>query len=291
MSTDAEEIEKAVEERRVWLGKQLDVAAMTFDVSLIGQPVNTFDMRSAGAVAHDESDADVWLRVVVEDPDYEPACRWDGNLAANSILGVAKPTVLRCRDWRNSGEYLRDRRLRGEVMTLAPGTTVAPDGVLRDDPLLPETWWDELRQSLAALAEHPLEWHNELGAVNYTIRGVREHFGITLSPEVFTDVEWTTAHADLHWGNLRKPQLCILDWESWRPAFAGYDLATLYCNSLLHPPTARRIRDMPELQTRSGRLALLSAICRYLSIMGSGSDWDLLDDYLRAEAETLLPKL
>lgn len=26
-----------------------------------------------------------------EDPDYQPACRWDGNVQANSIQGVLKP--------------------------------------------------------------------------------------------------------------------------------------------------------------------------------------------------------
>ena len=34
----------------------------------------TFDMRSAGAPARG-GDRAVWLRVVVEDPDYQPACR------------------------------------------------------------------------------------------------------------------------------------------------------------------------------------------------------------------------
>jgi len=284
---DALEIERAVERRRVWLHKQLGVAATALDVSVAGEPVNTFDMRSAGAVARDEG-GDVWLRVVVEDADYEPVCRWDGNVAANSIRGVAKPTVLRWHDWQHNDEYLQGRRLRGEVMTLAPGTTVAPGGVLRDDPQLPDTWWEDLRRSLAALAAYPMEWHNELGAVPSTIRSVEHHFGITLSEDVFAEVSWTTAHADLHWGNLRQPQMCILDWESWRPMFAGYDLATLYCNSLLDSATARRIRDMPELHTRSGSLALLSAICRYLWIVGEGSEWDLLEPHLRSEAEPIL---
>jgi hypothetical protein len=144
---------------------------------------------------------------------------------------------------------------------------------------------------LTALAAHPPEWDNELGAVNSTIRGVRAHFGVAPSKEFFDGVSWTTAHADLHWGNLRRPQLCILDWESWRPMFAGYDLATLYCNSLLHPPTAAHIRDMPDLNTRSGRLALLSAICRYLWVVGSGSDVDLLEPHLRAEAKVILDDL
>ncbi|MET7995924.1 hypothetical protein ABZU76_34035 [Amycolatopsis sp. NPDC005232] len=290
MSTDAEEIEAAVEERRLWLDKQLEAAAARLAVSVIGEPVNTFDMRSAGAVACDSS-RKVWLRVVVEDPDYEPVCRWDGNVAANAILGVAKPSVLRWVDWRHSDAYLRGRRLRGEVMTLASGSTVAPGGVLHGAAGLPITWWAELRRSLAVLETYPLNWHDELGAVAATIRGVHRHFDVTLTEEDFAGASWTTAHADLHWGNVRRPELCILDWESWRPAFAGYDLATLYCTSLLHPPTAQRLRAMPELQTRSGHLALLSVICRYLWVVGSGSDWDLLEPHLRTEGENLLKKL
>ncbi|MGB3438671.1 MAG: hypothetical protein WBA97_07935 [Actinophytocola sp.] len=288
---DAEEIEKAVEQRRVWLDKQLDVAAARLAVRLVGDPVNTFDMRSAGAVAQDGDNGDVWLRVVVEDADYEPVCRWDGNVVANSILGVDKPIVLRWYDWRHAEEYLWGRRLRGEVMTLAPGETVAPGGVLRDDPMLSDSWWHELGWSLSALSDTPMQWHNELGVVDTTIRDVRFHFGFTLSEKAFADVNWTTAHADLHWGNLRRPQLCILDWESWRPAFAGYDLATLYCNSVLHEPTARRIGETPELQTRSGQLALLSAICRYLSVIGEGSDIDLIEGRLRAHGANILSRV
>ncbi|WP_394620130.1 hypothetical protein JNUCC0626_13790 [Lentzea sp. JNUCC 0626] len=287
---DAADIERAVEQRRIWLDEQLVVAASALDVHVIGQPVNTFDMRSAGAVARGER-GDVWLRVVVQDADYEPVCRWDGNVEANSIRGVAKPEVLRWHDWQHDHAYLRGRRLRGEVMTLAPGTTIAPGGVLHEDPQLSEAWWKDLRRSLVALAAHPLEPDNELGAVASTISSVEHHFGIKLPESVFADVQWTTAHGDLHWGNLWQPTLCILDWESWRPMFAGYDLATLYCNSLLHPETAQRIRDMPELHTRSGALALLSAISRYLWIAGEGSDWDLLEPHLRTEGEAVLSSL
>lgn len=89
---------------------------------------------------------------------------------------------------------------------------------------------------------------HELGAVRYTINGVREYFGVTLTEHTFAGVRWATAHADLHWGNLRGPTLHILDWESWRSAPAGYDAATLHCNSLLHQPTARRVRAMSVLR-------------------------------------------
>lgn len=67
-------------------------------------------MRSAGALARD-GDQDVWLRVVVEDPDYQPACRWDGNVAASSIRDVPKPEVLRRADWHHADSYLAGRHL------------------------------------------------------------------------------------------------------------------------------------------------------------------------------------
>ena len=66
MTMDTDEIEKAVEQRRVWLQGQLDAAAARFGVELAGEAVNTYDMRSAGATARDGY-RDVWLRVVVED--------------------------------------------------------------------------------------------------------------------------------------------------------------------------------------------------------------------------------
>lgn len=290
MSTETEDVERAVEERRVWLGKQLDDVASLLGVDPLGDVVNTYDMRSAGTIARHDGQ-DVWLRVVVEDKDYQPACRWDGNVEANAIRGVPKPDVLKWTDWQNTDTYLNGRLLRGEMMTLAPGVTIASGGVLHDDPRLSQTWWHDLDVALDALATLPVDWDNEVGTIRYTINSTREHFDLTLDESAFADLEWTTAHADLHWGNLRGPDLCILDWETWRPAPAGYDAATLYSNSLLHPPTARRIRAMPVLDTHTGQFALLSAICRYLNTIGDGSDLDELEGLLRTEADRILSRL
>ncbi len=290
MTMDTDEIEKAVEQRRVWLQGQLDAAAARFGVELAGEAVNTYDMRSAGATARDGY-RDVWLRVVVEEPDYQPACRWDGNVEANSIRGVPKPEVLRWADWHHTDSYLAGRRLRGEVMTLASGSTIALGGVLFNDPYLPESWWADLDVALDALAAYPVNMEYELGAVRYTINGVRQHFGVTRTEDTFAGLEWATAHADLHWGNLRGPKLCIPDWESWRPAPGGYDAATLYCNSLPHQPTARRVRAIPVLGTRSGQIALLFAICRYLWVIGEGSDLDQSEEHLRSEGSDIVSRL
>lgn len=290
MNPDTEDAEKAVEQRRVWLLGQLEAAARRFGLELVGEVISTYDMRSAGAAAR-EGDRNVWLRVVVEDRDYEPACRWDGNIEANAIHGVPKPEVLRWSDWTSTGDYLNGRRLRGEVMTLAPGSTIVSGSVLRDDPKLPEPWWRDLDSALDALAAHPVNPDNELGAVRYTVDGARAHFGVELPRETLTDLEWATAHADLHRGNLRGPRLCILDWESWRPAPVGYEAATLYCTSLLHPPTARRLRTRPVFDSRSGRIALLFVIVRYLWVVGEGSDIDQLDEPLRTAGREVLEAL
>lgn len=288
-----EEIEQAVEERRLWLLDQLAAAAARVDVEVLdGEVVNTYDMRSAGTVARG-GDFDVWLRVVMEDPDYQPACRWDGNVASNAIKGVPKPDVLRWADWENRTDYRTGCRLRAEVMTLVREKAIAPDGVLMSDPGLPEQWWSDLRSALTALAAHPAPDEDLVDTIGFTVRGVEREFGVRLDRAVFEDVTWTTAHADLHWGNITGPDLRLLDWETWRRAPAGYDAATLYCNSLLVPDVADRVRRLfaGVLRTTSGRLALLAAVVRYLANVGEGSDGDALEPALREVGKTALDKL
>ncbi|WP_253831291.1 hypothetical protein [Actinokineospora globicatena] len=288
-----EEVELAVEERRLWLAGQLQAAARLVGVEPSnGDVVNTYDMRSAGTVARD-GDTDVWLRVVLEDPDYLPACRWDGNVEANAIRGVPKPHVLRWQDWQNRDDYLNGRRLRAEVMTLASGSTIAADGVLFAEPVLPDQWWSDLRTGLMALAAHPAPQGDPVDSIGFAVRGVEREFDHRLDLDQFDDLTWTTAHADLHWGNLTGPDLTFLDWESWRRAPAGYDAATLYCNSLLVPAIADRVHDTfaDVLDTSTGQFALLSVAVRYLANYGSGSDVDALQTSLREIGEAALSRI
>lgn len=290
---DIIDVEQAVEERRVWLEGHLRTAADKLGLAPFGPVVNTYDMRSAGARAQDDDGADVWLRVVFEDFDYQPACRWEGNVEANIIQGVPKPRVLRWEDWKNKDDYKPGCRLRGEVMTMAPGTTIASDSVLHGDPKLPDSWWVDLDQALRNLAAHPVPAKDEVHTLRYTINGVQQHFGVALDAATLTGITWTTAHADLHWANITGPELCILDWESWRRAPAGYDAATLYCNSLLHPPTAQRIRELfqPVLDTHSGHIAMLFAACRYLWIVDEGGEYEALGDPLRTLGAEMINRL
>lgn len=292
LSEDA--VTAAIEERRLWLHQHLVSAAGRFGVKLSGNVVNTYDMRSAGSRVWD-GERTAWLRVVLDDPDYQPACQWDGNIAANAIAGVPKPQVLRWADWQDDSPYRGGGcRLRGEVMTFIDATAVSDDGILREDPALPESWWHRLGAGLAALAAHPAPVEDPVGIVDYTIRSTRYHFDIELDPdEVNGRLVWATSHADLHWGNVTRPDFFILDWETWRRAPAGYDVATLYCNSLLHPPTAHRLRTQFEevANSLSGQFALLSAACRYLWLAEENADFRLLTDLLREAGSTAIKRI
>ena len=286
------DVEVAVDRRRAWLADHLDAAARRLHVTRSDERVvNTYDMRSAGTVVHD-GDSTAWLRIVVEDTDYQPASRWEGNVEANAIQGVPKPTVLRWIDWHATNENGHDRRLRAELMTLAPGQPITPDGLLTDDPELPDQWWSDLNVALRTLATHTPAPGDVVDILDYTAHLTRELLGLDFDPSSIA-ITWSTAHADLHWANLTGPELCILDWESWRTAPAGYDAATLYCNSLLHPPTAQRVRDTfaDLLDNPTGRVSLLAAALRCLTLADEGGVYQGFDAQLRELCDVLLDRL
>lgn len=56
-------------------------------------------------------------------------------------------------------------------------------------------------------------------------------------------------------------------------------------------PPYERIRTMPVLETRTGQIALLFAICRYLWVIGEGSDLDQTEKHLRAEGADIVTRL
>ncbi|WP_215545047.1 hypothetical protein [Amycolatopsis sp. CA-230715] len=87
-----------IEDRRRWLDGKIARDSAEFGVTIEGATVIPYDTRSIGAPVVDGDGTRLWLRVVVEDPDYQPACRWDGDVEANAIEGVPKPVVLRWAD-------------------------------------------------------------------------------------------------------------------------------------------------------------------------------------------------
>ncbi len=100
-------------------------------------------------------------------------------------------------------------------------------------------------------------------------------FGVDIDSD---EIEWTCAHGDLHWANLTAPHLCLLDWEAWGMAPAGYDPAVLYCasiflNACIRDQVHATFADL--LDSPSGRVAQLAAILKLLCLVEDGEHLDI----------------
>ncbi len=268
-------------ERRAWLGTQLKHATGVLSVTTTGTPVFGWHDRTIGARVS-TADGERWLRVVAEIRHWAGGAFWPGNLDANAIRGIPKPRLLTELDWSDG-----DCQLRAELMTLAPSPVIAHDMVLQHIPDLTPTWWTDLRQAVDALAAHPTERVCVAGS-RLQLR-LLAAFGVEIDP---AGVKWTCAHGDLHWANLTAPQLCLLDWETWGMAPAGYDPAVLYCASILRPDITNQVRAIfaDLLDSPSGQVAQLAAILKLLCLVEDGEHLDIAAP-LHRHAHTLIAHL
>ena len=224
----------------------------------------------------------VWIRTVGEDPRWiTDGGFWTGNLDANMITGISKPTVLAWIEDRTS-----ERWFRTEAMTLVAAPSASLDPAPGRAPDVDEGWLAQLRMALDRLATVPTQRlaHTQ----DAVTQRLREHFGDQLDSTV---EHWDTAHNDLHWANLTAPMLTVFDWEGWGIAPAGYDAATLYCHSLLVPETARKVHAQFEdlLDTPDGRRSQLLAGARILK-RGHNGDYSDLIAPLREHVQRLLER-
>lgn len=233
-------------------------------VTLAGTPVFGWHERTIGCqvtTAHEPR----WLRVVSEMAQWIGDF-WTGNQDANTLPGVLRPRVLDVVEWSEG-----DIRCRAEVMTLAPGHPVSATMMLDRPAPVDQPWWATLRRSLDAVAA------SHTGRVCLDAATLADRvgaFGITVD---LPSLAWTTAHGDLHWGNVTAPECWLLDWEAWGTAPAGYDAASLLCASLPHPATVRRVRAVfaDLLDTPTGTIAQLAAAARFLKFANNGECPDL----------------
>lgn len=249
-----------------WLCGLLKPAADALGAEVIGEPVRGLGNRSVGCRVG-TPDAQRWMRVITEPTQWAAGPAWTGNTEANAIAGVAKPVVLDVAEWDESG-----RRIRAELMTLAPGTQISTDMVLRQHIDLGHRWWSELRNSLDTLATFPTDrvCIDEL----LLQRRLLAVFGLPIDVNTLV---WSTTHGDVHWANLIAPQCSVLDWESWGSGPAGYDAALLLCVSLLESDTASQVYTAfaDILDTPTGNIAQLAAAAKLLWLVENGDHPDL----------------
>ena len=132
-----------------WLCDLVKPAADALGVGVVGDTVRGLGDRSVGCRVT-AADAQFWMRVITEPVQWAGGPAWTGNTDANTITSVAKPVVLDVAEWDESG-----RRVRAELMTLAPATQISADMVLRQHIDLDRLWCSSLRDSLDGLADTP----------------------------------------------------------------------------------------------------------------------------------------
>lgn len=254
---------------RASMNDALATAAAAFDLTVTGTPVFGWNGRSVGASATRRSDGTQrWLRVVTEHVSWACGDWWTGNADAADIEGIPKPSVLAVRQWNDDGQVLR-----AEVMTHVSSRPCSTTAEVRRRLDLPPRWWTGLREAVDRLAE--VRTTRQTVDQERVSGRLRIFFGDRLDTTV---THWTTAHGDLHWANLTRPYLTILDWELWGRAPYGYDAATLYCYSLLEPDVAEAVGSTfaDVLRTPEGIHTQLYVITRLLLRAEHGDHPDLV---------------
>lgn len=252
-----------------WMRDNLDQAAKHFRLTISGEPVYGWRLKSISAPAVGP-DGPRWLRVVSQERQWAAGEHWTGTADANAITGIRKPRVLDVHEWTEHDW----RTQRAEVMTVVPGQVCSPTETLHKPIDLPEHWWTDLERSLATLRKIPTQRVNADQA-KITER-VQARFGDTVDTKVS---QWETVHGDLHWNNLLGPDFALLDWELWGQGPDGTDAATLYLYSLLVPDVAARVHATfaDQLDASTGRLAQLYVAARLFRRIDDGDFPDLAD--------------
>ena len=205
---------------------------------------------------------------------------WVGLEAASTIKGVKKPEWFQGTTWADNA---REVVWRADEVELISAPVV---GDLASVATLPDAWWATVRASLTALAGHQTE------RVGMTQAHLTKRIGEVFDGVDTTVDDWTTAHADVHWGNL-SIEGHLIDWEDWGAAPRGLDAATLWQSALPDTAVAARVQHefAGDLQTRSGRLSQLLVCANAIRIAARRGKPTPLSEPAKAAARVLLAEL
>ncbi|MEV5544365.1 phosphotransferase [Saccharopolyspora shandongensis] len=233
-----------------------------------------------GATEGFRTSSGTWARVERRQRWRINSAVWIGLEAAATIRGVKKPEWFQSATWSDPA---RDVVWRVDEVELINAPVV---GDLATATTLPDPWWTGLCESLAALGAHPTE-RVGMSQAHLTKRITEVFDGV----DTVVD-EWTTAHTDLHWGNL-SVEGHIIDWEDWGAAPRGHDAATLWQSALPDPQLAARVQHefAADLETRSGKLAQLLQCANAIRVAARRGASTPLSEPARAAADVLLAEL
>lgn len=239
-----------------------------------------------GATVGFATSSDTWVRIAWTAIHDIHGPSWTGTELASAITGVQKPEQYRSYKWT---DRLRSVWWRADESELITSRAIHATGLIEEDPDLSVAWWDSLKSSLTALAA--IQTERVAMAQTHLNRRINQVFG---NHGIDTEVdEWTTAHADLHFGNLTMPDCYLLDWDSWGRGPRGLDAATLWGHCLLAPSVAHRVQAefVDDLSSRSGLLAQLLFCSNVIRLNTNKSKPSPLLEPAKKEAARVLREL
>jgi hypothetical protein len=220
-----------------------DLTFSPYGLSVGGQVLDHGDLR--------------WLRV-----KYVSRRDRYGLAGSADIPRVGKPTWYRTDEFK----YGRDE-MRGDLMSVAPSAACARGMILARAVEVSDGWLRALRCSVEALAQWPTD------RVMIPQHRVTSHVLARVGSSFPCRVErFVCGHSDLSWANVTAPTFCLLDWDDWGLAPAGYGPALLYASALLQPDVAQAVYATfaDDLDSSDGRVSLILAADRLLIGVGDG---------------------
>ncbi|MET9443544.1 hypothetical protein [Streptomyces sp. NPDC006610] len=167
---------------------------------------------------------------------------WEGTASADALVprSMPRPRLRGLLDW--TADETAYRAELTEYVPVPPVTSGTP--VLARDVALPDAWWADLRAALETLATVPTD--REAVRQRWIDNNFRRFLGI----DPIQIHAYTTGHGDLHWANLTRAPLILLDWENW----GACPSATTRAPARLLPGRARdRGADPPRVRPRRHR--------------------------------------
>lgn len=255
-------------ELRRMLRAALVRATDEWQMHAVGEPTYGWHDRSIGSAIQQSTGPRRWLRIVWARSEWARGLWWTGNHDAADIEIDTKPSPLRAHEWVEG-----PLTFRAELMTWAHGKPCSATPELRSAPHLDDVWWSALSTSLATVAT------TQTTRMSLDPWNVRHRIAVFFGHEVDVDPSrWLSSHGDLHWNNLHRGPLAIVDWEAWGLAPRGYDAAFLLAHSLAVPAVAaeiiRTFRD--DLDSQDGVTSQLYAFTKLLTRADGGEHAELI---------------
>jgi hypothetical protein len=243
--------------------------------------VDTFKVRSQlgskvtfGAIATMPTNEKVFITIKGYDKNEWDETSFKKYMASNRLAHKIKanfmPKII------EFTMFERDNIFWNILISAYGGEPISQGRFLKDDDVI-------IDDQMIGLLRHSVEVIEQSAAdvgyynsqrISMIIKSAFGHRVISVAPE------WTSAHCDLHWGNILNGGV-LIDWDMFSQAPKGLDAASIVLFSVSNPKIFKRLyREFSDiLQTDSGRVATLIEAARILYWMPS--EWILYEPNIR----------